>query len=91
MTYNLEANRKVEHGPGPIVKALVRACGGQVENWSRLLPYALWNDRMMLSSETGYMLAELMFGQKPIMPVERTVSSWAEGMIREEQLTVWIQ
>jgi hypothetical protein len=24
------------------------------------------------------MLAELMYGQKPIMPVEQTISSWAE-------------
>ena len=40
-TYNPEANGKVERGHGPIVKALVRACGGQVGNWPRLLPYAL--------------------------------------------------
>ena len=32
-TYNPEANGKVERGHGPIVKALVRACGGQVGNW----------------------------------------------------------
>ena len=34
--YNPEANGKVERGHGPIVKALVRACGGQVGNWPRL-------------------------------------------------------
>jgi transposase InsO family protein len=42
--YNPEANGKVERGHGPIVKALVRACEGQVGNWPRLLPYALWAD-----------------------------------------------
>ena len=25
----------------------------------------------------GFMLAELMYGQKPIMPVEHTIFSWA--------------
>ena len=30
--YNPEANGKVKRGHGPIVKALVRACGGQVGN-----------------------------------------------------------
>jgi hypothetical protein len=28
-TYNLEANGKVKHGHGPIVKALVKACHGK--------------------------------------------------------------
>ena len=42
--YNLEANGKIERGHGPIVKAIVRACDGQVSNWPRLLPYALWVD-----------------------------------------------
>ena len=70
IAYNPEANGKVERGHGPIVKALVRACGDQVGNWLRLLPYALWADRTTHSSVTGYMLAKLMFGQKPIMPME---------------------
>ena len=69
--YNPEANGKVERGHGPIVKALVRACGGEVGNWPRLLPYALWADRTTHSSVTGYMSAELIFGQKTIMPMER--------------------
>ena len=94
--YNPEANGKVERGHGPIVKALVRACGGQVGNWPRLLPYALWADRTTHSSVTGFMPAELMYGQKPIMPVERTVSSWAvlgwkDEMSREELLAARIR
>ena len=75
--YNPEANGKVERGHRPIVKALVRACGGQVGNWSRLLPYALWTDRTTHSSVTGFMPVELMYGHKPIMPMERTIVSWA--------------
>ena len=52
--YNPEANGKVERGHGPIVG-----------KWPRLLPYALWADRTTHNSVTGFMPAELMFGQKP--------------------------
>jgi transposase InsO family protein len=94
--YNPEANGKVERGHGPIVKALVRACEGQVGNWPRLLPYALWADRTTHSLATGFMPAELMYGQKPVMPTERTLSSWAvlewrNEMSREELLAARIR
>ena len=59
--YNPEANGKVERGHRPIMKALVRACGGQVKNWPRLLPYALWADQTTHNSVTRYMPIELMF------------------------------
>jgi hypothetical protein len=95
-TYNPKANGKVERGHGPIVKALVWACEGQVGKWPRLLPYALWADRTTHSSVTGFMPAELMYGQKPVMPMERTISSWAalewrNEMSREELLATRIR
>jgi hypothetical protein len=74
-TYNPEANGKVQCGHGPIIKALVRPCEDQVGSWPRLLPYPLWVDRTTHSSVTGFMPAELMYGQKPIMPTEQTISS----------------
>jgi hypothetical protein len=94
--YNPEANGKVERGHGPIVKALVRACDGQVGNWPCLLPYALWVDRTTHSSVTRFMPAELMYGQKPIMPTEGTIASWAalewrNEMSRDELLAARIQ
>ena len=94
--YNPEANGKIERGHGPIVKAIVRACDGRVGNWPRLLPYALWADRTTHSSVTGYMPAELMYGQKPIMPIERTIASWVaipweKEMSREELLAARIR
>jgi hypothetical protein len=94
--YNPEANGKVERGHGPIVKALVRACEGQVGNWPRLLPYALWADRTTHNSVTVFMPAELMYGQKPVMPTERTISTWAvlewrNEMTREELLAARIR
>ena len=85
--YNPEANGKVERRHRPIVKALVRACKGHVGSWSCLLPYALWAYQTTHSSVTGFMPAELMYGQKPIMPVERTISSWAAmDFLNREQL-----
>ena len=71
IAYNPEANGKIERGHGPIVKAIVRACNGRVDNWPRLLPYALWADRTTHSSLTGYMPTELMYGQKMVMPIEK--------------------
>ena len=87
--YNPEANGKIERGHGPIVKALVRACNERVGNWPQLLPYALWADRTTHSSVIGYMPAELMYGQKTVMPIEKTITSWVaipweNEMSREE-------
>ena len=94
--YNPEANGKIERGHGPIVKAIVRACDGRVGNWPRLLPYALWADRTTHSSVTGFMPAELMYGQKPVMPIEDTIASWVampweNEMSREELLATRIR
>ena len=71
MAYNPEANRKVERGYGPIVKALLKACQGKVGQWPRLLPFTLWADKTSHSTVTGYMPSELIFGQKPIIPVSK--------------------
>ena len=76
-TYNPEANGKIERGHGPIVKALAKACKGRVGDWPKILPYALWADRKTLSTVTGYMLVELITGQKPIMPIEENITTWA--------------
>ncbi|KAL3689660.1 hypothetical protein R1sor_015969 [Riccia sorocarpa] len=75
--YNLEKIGKSERGHPPIVHALVKACNGKRREWPRLLPFALWADRTTHCSTTGYMPVELMLGQKPIMPVEDDVHTWA--------------
>ncbi|KAL3676054.1 hypothetical protein R1sor_026002 [Riccia sorocarpa] len=94
--YNPEGNAKSERGHPPIVKALVKACDGRVREWPRLLPFALWADRTTHSSVTGYMPAELVQGQKPIMPVEEQVPTWsvlpwADNLTREELLELRIR
>ena len=66
IVYNPEANGKAERGHGPIVKVLVRVCGGRVRNWPRLLPFALWVERTTHGSITRYLPTELVFGQKPV-------------------------
>jgi hypothetical protein len=93
--YNPEANGKVERVHGPIVKALVKACQGKAGEW-RLLPFALWADRTTHSLVTGYMPAELIFGQKPIMPIEQNIVSWLalawqDEISREELLDLRIR
>ena len=94
--YNPEANGKIEQGHGPIVKAMVRACNGRVGNWPRLLSYALWADRTTQNSVTGYMPMGLMYGQKPVMPIVKTIASWVaipweNEMSREELLAARIR
>jgi hypothetical protein len=94
--YNLEGNSKSDCEHAPIVKALVKSCDGKVHDWPRLLPFALWADRTTHSTVTGYMPAELMYGQKPVMPIEEvvpiwTVLPWEDGLSREKLLALRIQ
>jgi hypothetical protein len=84
--YNPEANGKIERGHSPIMKALIKSCDGIFEDWPKLLPYALWADRTTHSSITGFMPSELMFGQKPIMPTEGAVVTWAALPWTEEMV-----
>ncbi|KAH7404157.1 hypothetical protein KP509_15G012900 [Ceratopteris richardii] len=59
--YNLEAN----------------ACNGDIKQWPRFLPFALWADRMTCTCTTGYMPAELMYYQKPLFPIQSHISIWS--------------
>ena len=47
-------------------------------------PYALWVDRTTHSSVTGYMPAELMTGQAPVMPTETAIATWIVLPWKEE-------
>ena len=94
--YNPEANGKIERGHSPIVKALAKACDGRVKDWPQMLPYALWADQTTHSSITGYMPAELMIGQAPVMPTETAIATWTmlpwkEEMSREDLLVIRIR
>ena len=96
IAYNPEANGKIEWGHSPIVKELVKCCNANTKNWPLLLTYALWADRTTHSSVTGFMPAELMTGQTPVMPTEAAIAAWGtlpwkEEMSREELLEVRIR
>ena len=93
---NPEGNGKSERGHPPIIQALVKACRGKYREWPKLLPLALWADRSTHSSVTGYMPAEMMTGQRPLMPLEEEVPSWAmlsweDGVDRSELLELRIK
>ena len=95
-TYNLEGNGKSERGHPPIIKALAKACEGRAGEWPKLLPYALWADHTTHSSIIGYMPAELMYGQKPVMSIEEKILTWnvlpwQEGLSRDELLALCIR
>ena len=94
--YNPEANGKIERGHSPIVKALVKACDGSIRSWPQKLPYALWADRTTHSTITGFMPIELMTGQSPVMPTEKSITTWSvlpwkEEMSREDLLAIRIR
>ena len=57
----------------PPDNTLVKDFHGKIGDWPHLLPFALWVDRTTHSTVTGYMPTELIFGQKPIMPVEQVL------------------
>ena len=73
--YNPEANRKIEWGHNPIVKALAKACDEKVKLWPQMLPYTLRADRTTHNSVTGYMPTELMTEQDPVMPTKTAIAT----------------
>ena len=83
-TYNLEVSGKIERGHSLIVKAHAKACGGRVKDWPHMLPYALWADRTTHSYVIGYMPAELMIRQTPVMPMETAIATWTMVPWKEE-------
>ena len=78
------------------MKALAKSCDKKVKLWPHMLTYALWADRTTHSFVTGYMPAEFMTGQAPVMPTEIAIATWTmllwkEKMSREELLAVRIR
>ncbi|KAH7427244.1 hypothetical protein KP509_10G035500 [Ceratopteris richardii] len=84
--YNPEANGKIERGHPPIVKAISKACNGDIKQWPRFLPFALWADRMRCTRTTGYMPAELIliFSAWSNLP-------WSKNMSTDDFLSLRIK
>ena len=78
LPYALWANRTTHSSmTGNMPDRAHEACKGRVGNWPKVLPYALWADRTTHSSVTGYMPIKLMTGQRPVMPIEEKIATWA--------------
>ena len=86
--YNPEANGKIERGHGLIVKSIIRACNGRVGNWPRLLPYALWADRLYVNKAHVWAKADNAHRK---MIASWVAIPWENEMSREELLTAWIR
>ncbi|KAH7294491.1 hypothetical protein KP509_27G003100 [Ceratopteris richardii] len=85
--YNPEANGKIERGHPPIVKAISKACNGDIKQWPKFLPFALWADRMTCTCTTGYMPTELMYCQKSLFPIQSHISAWSNWPWSENMST----
>lgn len=74
--YNPEANGKVERGHQSIIAALAKTSNNDSKSWPALLPFALWADRTTVHRTTGYTPHQLVFGERPMLPVENITFSW---------------
>ena len=59
------------------------------------LPYALWVERTTCSSVRWFNVTELMYGYKPVMPIEETIKSsiamsWENELSQEDIFTTRI-
>ena len=92
-TYNPEANGKSERGHQPLIAALAKACDGDLKQWGKLLPFALWADRMSVSRTTGYSPSKMMFGAQLPTPQDLSYVTWFlpqwRDNARREDLIAW--
>jgi transposase InsO family protein len=89
--YNSQANGVVERGHFVLREAIVRACEGDLKEWSLALPAALFADRITVKSTTGYSPYQLLYGTDPILPLDLFESTFLAGqfhanMTEEDQL-----
>lgn len=73
--YHPEANGRIERGHGPLVNVLAKMSRrtGDVEAH---LHRALLADRISVARTTGYSPFELLYGARPILPIDMTSGTW---------------
>ncbi|KAG5455669.1 MAG: hypothetical protein BJ554DRAFT_4833, partial [Olpidium bornovanus] len=96
VAYNLEANGKAERGHQTLMSALVKMAKFEAAAWVDVFPFALWADRCTTHRTTGFAPIELMHGNRPSLPIEEAVMTWAalpwkDDLTREELLELRIQ
>lgn len=94
--YNKHANGVVERGHYTMREALVKACEGHISRWPKMLPAAVFADRVTISSVTGYSPFELLHATKPVLPFDLTeatflVEGFYSGMTTAELLALRIR
>ena len=68
--YYPEGAGMIERGHQPIKNALVKLCGEDGRKWQQYLPSVLFADRISIKRGTGYLAYELLYGRKPVLPVD---------------------
>jgi len=74
--YYPEGAGMVERGHQPIKNALVKLCGEDGRKWHQYLPSVLFADRISVKRGTGYSPYELLYGRKPVLPVDVEMSTY---------------
>jgi len=73
--YHPEANGRAERGHSAIVNLLAKLCKSY-EEVSKILPKVLAADRISTSRSTGYSPFELVFGVRPVLPIDMEEKTW---------------
>lgn len=68
--YNSQSNGVVERGHFIIREALVKACEGQLKEWPKMLPLAVFADRITTRRATGFSPFYLLHGVEPVLPFD---------------------
>jgi hypothetical protein len=74
--YHPEANGLVERGHKPVVDGLSKMSGGKA-HWVNNLHTVLWADRTTVHSSTGMTPYEIMYANRPILPIELEIPTWS--------------
>ena len=94
--YNSQANGVVERGHFTIREALVKACEGDLTKWPKLLPHAVFADRITVRRATGLSPFYLLHGIHPVLPFDLfestfLVRGFKSNMTSEELLALRIR
>jgi hypothetical protein len=73
--YHPEANGLVERGHKPVVDSLSKMTGGKAR-WTDHLHTVLWADRTTVRSSTGMTPYEVVYANRPRLPIELEIPTW---------------
>ena len=74
--YNPAANGTVERGHGVYIESIWHVLQGRMQDWPRVLPLAVWADRIMAKRTMGHSPYFLLYGQQLLLAFHITDRSW---------------